>query len=201
LSEARTTEQALDRASQSFAVRFWWVTLLRGVLILGLGLALVLGENTRPNVANFFGVYWVLTGALAIRWATANTGEGVRPLVFLSGVAGLATGIIVLTRNLSRSLVSLDFAVYLIGATILLVGLLRVFRGFRTEPMLQRRWGWDMTVLGVLEIALGAALLVGALGTPWLAFAVSAWAVGGGVILVMDALQLRRVSRPGAANK
>jgi uncharacterized membrane protein HdeD (DUF308 family) len=116
-------------------------------------------------------------------------------LVVISGVMGLTTGVVVLARSLVQSLFSTQFAVDLVGVTALLVGILRIGRGFRTEPLLHRRWAWDSSLLGIFEVVLGVSLLAGGAGSPWIIDALSAWAIGGGVVLILDALQLRRAAR------
>jgi uncharacterized membrane protein HdeD (DUF308 family) len=179
----------------TFSVRFWWITLARGMVVLFQGVALLAGENTRTNIATFFGAYWILTGALAIQWALSPSREQRPVLVLISGVVGLTTGVVVMARSLFQSLFSTEFAVHLVGATALLVGILRIGRGFRTEPLLHRRWAWDSFLLGAFEVVLGVSLLAGAAGSGWMIDALSAWAIVGGVVLILDALQLRRAAR------
>ena len=189
----------IARKPQPFVVRYWWITLIRGLLILTLGLGLALGANTRANVATFFGIYWLLTGGLAIRWALSRERERLHPLVLSAGFAGVATGVVVLSRRLFLSLTSAVFAVDLVGVTALLVGGLHIARAFNTEPLLARRWGWDSIVLGVLEVILGFTLLVDGTRSSWTIAAIGAWSIGGGIVLVLDAVQLRRVARRSAA--
>ena len=178
----------------TFSVRFWWITLVRGMVVLGLGVALLAGENTRTNIATFFALYWILVGLLAIQAASSPNQEH-RPLILVSGIVGLTTGVVVLARSFFQSLFSTEFAVHLVGATALLVGTLRIGRGFRTEPRLQRRWNWDSYVLGLFEVVLGISLLAGAAGSGWMIDAITVWAIAAGVVLILDALQLRRASR------
>ena len=188
---------ATDRSSSlppTFSVRFWWITLARGVLVLLLGVALVAGENTRTNIATFFGIYWILTGLLAIQWALSSDRERLPVLVLVSGLVGLTTGVVVVARSFFESLFSTEFAVDLVGLTALLVGTLRIGRGFRTEPLLHRRWAWDSLLLGVFEIVLGISLLTVGTDSPRMIDALSAWAMFGGIVLVLDALQLRRAA-------
>jgi uncharacterized membrane protein HdeD (DUF308 family) len=157
------------------------------------------GANTRTNVATFFGVYWILTGVLAIRWALSPNRERIPVLVLVSGIVGLTTGVVVLARSLFQSLLSTELAIDLIGVTAVLVGILRIGRGFRTEPLLHRRWAWDSVMLGTFEVVLGVSLLAGAAGSSWMLDAITAWAIGSGFVLTLDALQLRRVARAGAS--
>jgi uncharacterized membrane protein HdeD (DUF308 family) len=183
----------------TYSARFWWITFARGLLVLVLGVALLAGANTRTNVATFFGVYWILTGVLAIRWALSPNRERIPVLVLVSGIVGLTTGVVVLARSLFQSLLSTELAIDLIGVTAVLVGILRIGRGFRTEPLLHRRWAWDSVMLGTFEVVLGVSLLAGAAGSSWMLDAITAWAIGSGFVLTLDALQLRRVARAGAS--
>ena len=76
---------------------------------------------------------------------------------------------------------------------ILLTGLAHVFGGFRTGDELERQVSRSGVLLGMVEIALGLLFLVGSLENSRAAFwAAGIWALTGGVILIGDALLLRR---------
>jgi uncharacterized membrane protein HdeD (DUF308 family) len=189
----KPTRAAAVRAP--FMVRFWWITLVRGVLILTLGLLLIFGENTRANVASFFGMYWILTGFLAIRWALSPSRDRIPLVVLVAGLCGLATGVVVLARNIFRSILSTEATVYLVGGTVMLVGLLHFARGFRTELIVPRWRAWDNILLGLLEGLLGASLIATGVDGPTTDSAVTLWSVGGGMILLLDGIELRRAGR------
>jgi Short repeat of unknown function (DUF308) len=143
--------------------------------------ALDFGENTRANVASFFGVYWILTGCLAIRWALAPSRDRIPLVVLVAGLCGLVTGAVVLTRNVVfRPILSTEATIYLVGGTVMLVGLLHFARGFRTELTLPRWGGWDQILLGLLEGVLGASLLTTGVDGPTTDGAITLWSVGGG---------------------
>jgi uncharacterized membrane protein HdeD (DUF308 family) len=186
-------------ARAPFPVRFWWVTLVRGLLIFTLGLLLVFGENTRGNVATFFAMYWILTGGLAIRWALSPSRDRIPLLVLVAGMCGLATGAVVLARYIFASILSTEATIYLVGGTVLLVGVLQIARSYRTEHLLARRWGWDHMLLGLLEGVLGASLITNGVDGAITNAAITLWSVGGGTILILDALQLRQAGREYAA--
>jgi uncharacterized membrane protein HdeD (DUF308 family) len=175
------------------------VTLIRGLLIVGLGLALLLGENTRTNIATFFGVYWILTGALAVRFALSSDRGRTPWIVLVAGIMALVTGFLVALRAPVEEAIGSGFAVHTVGVTALSVGLLRIGRAFRTEPLLHRRWGWDQLMFGAFEVMLGVSLLVGERGSHWWPIAIAIWSIGGGVILVLDAIALRRAGRDESA--
>jgi uncharacterized membrane protein HdeD (DUF308 family) len=177
-------------------VRFWWITLVRGVLILTLGLLLIFGENTRGNVASFFGIYWILTGFLAIRWALSPSRDRIPLVVLVAGLCGLASGVVVLTRNVFfEAILSKDATIHLIGGTVLLVGFLHFARGFRSELIVPRWRAWDNILLGLLEGLLGVSLITTGVDGPTTTAAITLWSVAGGMILLLDAIELRRAGR------
>ena len=92
-------------------MRYWWITRREACWYWRWGWRSWFGENTRSNVATFFGVYWIRIGALAIRWALSPDREGIPALVLISGVAGLTTGVVVLARSLFESLFGTGFAI------------------------------------------------------------------------------------------
>ena len=60
--------------------------------------------------------------------------------------------------------------------------------------MWPRTWSWTAFLLGLFEIVLGLMLVVEPMGRgPWVYLAASVWALIGGVILLGDAVRLRRI--------
>jgi uncharacterized membrane protein HdeD (DUF308 family) len=84
------------------------------------------------------------------------------------------------------------FLLAILGVVIVLTGVVHLLGGFELADASGRRWRPGVP-LGILEIGLGATLVLtsgqsGSLST-WLA---SAWALLGGVVLLSDALLIRR---------
>jgi uncharacterized membrane protein HdeD (DUF308 family) len=106
----------------------FWVTLARGIFAISLGLALFVDpDKTGPMLANFVGMYWLVSGILSIRWGAS--GERARGLPLVAGVVGVLAGIAVLTRNVSLGLTSEIAVLYLLGTVILLTGVLHMVAG------------------------------------------------------------------------
>ena len=83
--------------------------------------------------------------------------------------------------------------VWLLAVVILLTGLAHVLGGFATGDELERQRSRSSVLLGMMEIALGLLFLLGSLENSRAAFwAAGIWAFTGGVILIGDALLLRR---------
>jgi uncharacterized membrane protein HdeD (DUF308 family) len=159
---------------------------------LTLGVAMLLQpEKTSDNLATYMGVFWALTGVVSIRSALA--GERTRGIPLVSGCAGVVAGVATLFRGRLDDLAAESLFVYGLGTVILLTGLAHVLGGFMTGDLLDRRRSRSSALLGMMEIALGLLFLIGSIENSRAAYwAAGVWAITGGVILIGDALLLRR---------
>jgi uncharacterized membrane protein HdeD (DUF308 family) len=164
-----------------------WITVVRGVMAITLGLALALHHNRAPSaLANFMGIYWILNGMVTIQAGRAVEGRR-RQIALVAGVIGVLTGAVVLLVDVDTT-----FLLAILGVVIALTGVVHLLGGFELADISGRHWRPGVP-LGILELGLGATLIVtpgfgGSLST-WLA---SAWALLGGIVLVSDALSVRR---------
>jgi uncharacterized membrane protein HdeD (DUF308 family) len=165
-----------------------WITLARGLISIGLGLALALnGDRAPAALVKFMGVYWILNGIITLRLGMVAAEGARRRLAIAAGAIGIATGVTVLLADVGTT-----FLLAILGVVIALTGLAHLLGGFEIADVSGRRWRPGVP-LGILELGLGATLLLtsehsGSLST-WLA---SAWALLGGGVLVADALAIRR---------
>ena len=164
-----------------------WITVIRGVMAIGLGLGLASsGDRAPAALVTFMGVYWMLNGLVTFQWGLLV--EGPRRWVPLTaGAIGVVTGAVVLLVNGETT-----FLLAILGVVIVLTGVVHLLGGFELADVSGRRWRPGVP-LGILEVGLGATLVLtsgqsGSLST-WLA---SAWALLGGVVLLADALLIRR---------
>lgn len=68
-----------------------WVTFVRGVMAIVLGVALALDFDRAPGaLLNFMGVYWILNGAVTLRLGLLVEGRR-RRLALAAGSIGIAT--------------------------------------------------------------------------------------------------------------
>jgi len=166
------------------------ITLIRGLLALSLGVVLLFQpEKTRPMLANFMGMFWLVSGIFSLRWGAS--GERARRVAIVAGVVGVLAGLATLTRGLTNAWVREDILLSLLGVVILLTGILHTFGGFHTGKI-YRSFRLTSVLLGVFEIALGIMLIVEPLGRSTSFYVVvSIWALVGGIILISDAIRLR----------
>lgn len=164
----------------------------RGVLALALGAAMVVQpEKTSDNLATYMGAFWALTGVVSVR--SALSGQRTKGVPLVSGCAGVVAGIVVLFHDRVDDVVAQRVLFSLLGIVILLTGLAHVLGGFRTGDELERELSRSSILLGMMEIALGLLFLLGTLENSRAAYwAAAIWALTGGVILIGDALLLRR---------
>jgi uncharacterized membrane protein HdeD (DUF308 family) len=183
----------------------FWITLIRGVLAIILGVALLFWpDKAQPMLVNFMGMYWLLSGVVSLRWGVH--GERARGLSLLAGAVGVLAGIGMLGRRFTLGIADQDVLLSMMGLIILLTGLLHIFGGFRTSPeeaqvygrirsrVWPRTWSWTAFFLGLFEMVLGIMLVVEPTSQgPAIYFAASLWALVGGAVLIGDAVRLRRI--------
>lgn len=179
----------------------FWVILFRSMMAVGLGLALLIQpDKTRPILANFMGMYWLTTGLLTIRWGVQ--GERPKRRILLAGLLGVVVGLAALTRHVATNYVAEEIILTILGSIIVLTGILHISGGLKARQTQLERPSWTVRILGVLEIVLGLALVISPLERgPILNIAVAAWALLGGLILLADALYIRRQAAKEASSE
>ena len=165
------------------------ITLIRGLLALSLGIVLLfLPDKTRPMLGNFMGMFWLASGIISLRWSAS--GKRARRSGILAGVIGVLAGLAMLTRGVTNAWIRQDILFSLLGVVMLLTGILHTFGGFRVG---ERQWSWTSFMLGIFEVVLGLMLIIEPMGRSiFFYLAASIWALLGGIILILDAVRIRR---------
>ena len=170
--------------------------MIRGLLAVFLGLALVFQpDKARPILVNFMGMFWLASGIMSVRWgATGQTTR--RPWSILAGIAGIIAGLLALTRRLTAGALSESLILNLLGAVMVLTGIIHITGGFRIGRQ-ERHRTWASVLLGIFEIILGGiALTAQSLDFgPAFYWSLTIWAMAGGFLLFADALAMRRRAR------
>jgi uncharacterized membrane protein HdeD (DUF308 family) len=186
------------QAAKALAV----VTLLRGLLALGLALIVALGgEAAGRMLGNFIGLYIFASGAVTLRWWLAYDRQAVLP--GLAGVLGVVTGLVALGRFLLGRAVSYDTAAQVLGMFALLTGWTRIVGGFDTPGTEHRLRMLESCLLGGFELMLGVLLVLAPTTVeaparpPELSALLVGWGLVGGVTLIAEAW--RRLARLRAA--
>lgn len=196
------TTDSGNRQSSSDQVMYW-VTFMRGILAMTLGVALLIQpDKVRSFLITSMGIFWLVGGVMSIRWGLS--GKRTRGLPLLAGVVGVLAGITAISRRFLPldSLVSEILTITILGVAILLTGVMHLIGGFRTGEDASRQWSWMSFILGLFEVVLGGALIMEPLDQGLVIyFGASIWAMLGGLILIVDALRLRSKARRAASSE
>jgi hypothetical protein len=176
--------------------RYWWLTALRGLVALALAIAVGVAGRSSARLVTFLALFWMTGGLITLRFALAIRPRPGFRLGLAAALAALVGAVLVLLRDRLSGLVDPDVFVGLLGVSAVLTGVLRVLGGFAAEERLGRRWTLGGIVLGMLELGLGALLLLTSEVDPGLLVPiVAAWGAVSGILLLTQGLQLRRFAR------
>jgi len=172
----------------SLVRRISWLFTLRGIAAILFGvLAFFQPGITLLALTTLFGAYSLVDGVIAVSSSLSNRKE--YPdwwIVFLSGLLGVAVGVVTFLRPGLTALALL----FLIGARALVVGVLEIAAAVELRKVIQREW---MLILsGLASIVFGLAVflfpLAGALAVVWL---IATYAIVFGVLQIVLAVQSR----------
>ena len=175
--------------------RLWWLTMIRGVAALGLGIGLaVWPESTTEALLRFMALYWLSSGVMSLLRAFHGGRRG-RGLFLVTGLVGIFGGIFVLVHPRLTDSVSYATLAFMFGIAVILTGLLHIFGGFRTSTGIGRRWSAGSFFLGVVEVVLGLVVMASPGDPSRITYALATiWALVGGGGLIADAIRLRRLA-------
>jgi uncharacterized membrane protein HdeD (DUF308 family) len=182
--------------------RYWWLTALRGLVALALALAITVAGRTTGRLITFLALFWMTGGLITLRFALAIRPRPGFRLGLAAAIAAVVGAVLVLLRDWLSGVVDPEVFVGLLGISAVLTGLLRILGGFAAEERAGRRWTLGGIVLGTLELALGALLLVTSDVDPDLLVPIgAAWAAVSGILLLAQGLRLRRLARTWQASQ
>jgi uncharacterized membrane protein HdeD (DUF308 family) len=163
------------------------IAIMRGIYAVALGIILLFNPNkSQAFLGNFMAGFWISVGLLLLRKDSDEAFEAVgkrSSLIF--GVIAIASGLLVITRRITRQWVDPALQVQILGLVILLTGVLHIVGVVRLRRVRKGGRTWAHIALGIFEIVLGSMLFISPLayGPPvyWTAVI---WAlVGGGMII------------------
>jgi uncharacterized membrane protein HdeD (DUF308 family) len=188
----RTIEETKSNVKPKLNSVFW-ITLVRGLLVIVLGASLLFTpEKTKAMLFNFMGFFWLLTGLVSIRQELHKRGN---KLVLAAGILGVLAGIAVVTRDLSRQYLAEFWVVTLLGIVILLSGILHILGGFQIGGRSMQGRTTLSIMLGIFEVFLGGVFIIFQGGQSQIVYGIAiGWALIGGVLLLSDAYRQYRTS-------
>lgn len=172
--------------------RNWWALVLRGAAAIAFGiLAFVWPGLTVVALVILFGAFALVDGAFALvaAWRAAERRRPWWPMA-LEGLAGVALGILAFVWPGVTAFALL----YLIAAWAILTGIFEIVAAVRLRKVI--RGELLLALTGVASLAFGVLVVVfpgtGAVAVVW---AIAAYAVVFGALLVALGLRLRRLAR------
>ena len=176
----------------------FWISMLRGFFAIILGLILIFNpEKTRVMLFNFMGLFWLTGGILLLRRTNVAIGDQTdrmlgRRTTLALGLVAILTGLLVISRSLTRDFVGEVVFFELLGGVILLTGVLHLFGEFRIGRVLKGERTTAQKILAIFEIVLGMMLIISPLDQgPFVYWAATIWALVGGGLIIADALRQR----------
>ncbi len=142
------------------AVRYWWISVLRGGLALLLGIGALISEASDQLLVNYIALYWLLGGLLTIRWALGVRWRAGSRLGLAAGLLATAMGLVLMARHRLEDIVSPEALIGAVAVTTVATGCLRIVGAFEVEERTGHRWTIGGMILGSVEVVLGVILLL-----------------------------------------
>ena len=179
------------RGMGTLAAKYWWVLLVRGIILVLLGIAMLAWPKATLTVfVAFFAAYLFVDGVMNIFQGFNDRKEG-RPsgLNFAQGVLAIAFGIAVLAWPDTIG----KIIMYIVAIWAILAAIAGIAAGFRLRQTPGSGWGWFLAwgiLAGIFGIALFVNPAAGILSILWL---VGIWAIMSGIVFIVASFFVRKV--------
>ena len=178
------------------AVRYWWISVLRGGLALLLGIGALISEASDQLLVNYIALYWLLGGLLTIRWAVGVRWKAGSRLGLAAGLLATAMGLVLMARHRLEDIVSPEALIGAVAVTTVATGCLRIVGAFEVEERTGHRWTIGGLILGSVEIVLGVILfLVRNTQASAVRVTIGIWGLVAGSLLLAQGVRMLRAHR------
>jgi uncharacterized membrane protein HdeD (DUF308 family) len=174
----------------------WWVVLLRGIVILLMGILLV--SRPLPTIIVLFyllGFYWFFDGIFTLiesirgRKSYKDWGWG----VFVGIISALA-GVVVFTQPYISAVIGVTFVIYLVAFMAIISGIWSIITGIRLRKEISNEW--SMILGGALSALFGILLMM----NPMVSAMTLVWIMGlfaliGGIGLIVVSFRIRKLAK------
>ena len=190
-------DDALNKQLIQEVTNKWWLVLLRGIVMLLLGIFLIVyTEITITAVILILGVYWLINGLLDTYRAVSGWKQVPDHYLLLTGgLLQLIVGAIIVVWPFFTASFLTNFTMILIAIVALLAGVIALVRGVRVRQQIHNRW--TLFVGGIMAILYGVLVLFNPSfpSTQILAMVMGTVSIIGGFLVILFAFRLRQVGQ------
>lgn len=145
------------QALKDFFEAAWWLTLIRGVALILLGILIF----ARPGISTivlsqFLGFYFLVDGIAALVAGIMNRTDA-RAWTLIRGVIGILAGGTIIFNPLSSALGLATFGMVFLGASSLFQGVFEIVEAIRYRKIIDQ--AWLVVVGGIVALLFGLLLL------------------------------------------
>ena len=187
-------ERGLASEAVAAAVRFWWISVLRGCLALVLGVGAMISGASQPMLVNFIAAYWLLGGLLTTKWALGVRWRAGARIGLAAGVLAIGTGLVLLARDALDDLVNPEVLISVVALTTVATGCLRLVGAFEVEEHTGHRWTIGGVILGSVEVCLGAMLFFARdAQASTVRITIGIWGLVAGILLLLQGVRMHHI--------
>src|SRR4029450_11462885 len=121
----------MDGMSLPAVARYWWLTALRGLVALALGVAVAVAGRGSARLVTFLALFWLTGGLITLRFALAIRPRPGFRLGLAAAIAAVVGAVLVLLRERLSGVVDPEVFVRLLGISALLTGCCGSWAGLR----------------------------------------------------------------------
>jgi len=193
MSDSPTTAAVKDPIVEAIC-SFWWLMLLRGILLIALGIyALANPGMTLLSLTMVIAAFVLVDGIFAVVAGIFGWTES-RGWTLLRGVIGILVGLFVLAHPLVIGALTATIVMIVLGVQALIAGVLEIVTAIRERKQIEGE-GWLM-LNGVLSIVFGLILIAAPFASSLVMIRIlGVFAICFGIALAWNSFRLRSAGK------
>ncbi len=146
-------------------------------ILLGI-LLLFIPDQSRDNLFNLMGIFWLSIGFAFLRRSQDHERYPGKNTALIAGLVAIVTGLLVVTRRFTGQWVAEDVFLFVLGTVILATGLAHMFSEYRIGGITTNRQTGIHFLLSLFEVLLGGLLILSPqMNQPIAYWAATVWAL------------------------
>ena len=189
-----TTDPTPRELAKSAAGFLWWITLIRGILLLTLGIyALFRPGMSAIALTQVVGMIVIIEGIFAIMAAILGD-QPSRALTLVRGALAILLGILIFSHSAIAAKLAITTILYIIGASVILIGIMEIVAAIHDRKQIEGAGG--IILCGVLWVIFGIILFIAPISFGvFIVRVLGAFAILAGISLIGLAYNIRRIKK------